>query len=186
MTDNWGAVISAASALGGVGLTGLFGVLKSRQERLAQQMSVREERRSAHRLERRETYIRLMAAMKKVQRAGHICRVAVPPSSDPLPQIWQDYFEALEVLDREAEYVRLEGPPEVSDAARDLNSSAVRSYYVLETAAKAHLGAAQPLATLLSDEQMSNHREEITRLHDFIASARRALGGEDPGFAQSQ
>ncbi|MDH6704640.1 hypothetical protein P3T27_001343 [Kitasatospora sp. MAA19] len=185
MADNWGAVISAASALGGVGFTGPFGVLRSRQERLAQQMSTREERRSAHRLERREAYIRLMAAMKKVQSAGHTCRDAVPPSSDPWPPIWQNYYEALVALDREAEYVQLEGPPEVSDAARDLNSSAVHSYYVLETAAKAHLGATQPLVTLLSDEQMSNRREEDTRLHDFIASARRALGGEDPGFAQS-
>ncbi|MFJ9607033.1 hypothetical protein ACIRS1_11905 [Kitasatospora sp. NPDC101176] len=184
MTDNWGAVISAASALGGVGFTGLFGVLKGRQERLAQQMSARDERRSAHRLERREAYIRLMAAMKRVQAAGHTCRLAVPPSSEPWPEIWKNYFETLEALDREAEYVRLEGPPEVSDAARDLNTAAVRSYRALEAAAEAHPGATQSLASLLDDEQRSRHGEEVTELRDFIAKARRALGGEDPGFTQ--
>ncbi|WP_143094603.1 hypothetical protein [Streptacidiphilus jiangxiensis] len=183
---NWGAVISAASALGGLALTGLFGALKGRQERLAQAQAdrSRSERRAGHRLERREALHLHDGCREEGAIVGNTRRQAALPTALSWPRIWEDYFPALEAPESEAEYVRLEGPPEVSDAARELNNAALEAHRGMEAAARAHLGTAEVLVKLISDEQLALHAAEVVALREFIARARRALGGDDPGFTQ--
>ena len=181
------ALISAASALAGVVVTGTFALLKGRQERLDKQADRDEQRHVLHRAARRDVYAQLLTAYHEVDRQfGELYKTR--PSTDANVRIprEQDIFAQVEVLihtlREAAAAVALEGPTQASAAADDLCEASSLLLFACARIGVDHAGETDPLWSYSSSAR-DEARIALTRAHwKFIDCARAALGGDAPGF----
>lgn len=127
MAEQAAALISAASVLAGVALTGTFTLLKGRQERLDKQLDRDEQRRIMHREARRDAYAQFLAAYHEVDRKFEQVKKIFPASDSEQPVAPQlpAVEEAIIALKEAGSTVSLEGPPELSEAANRLCSACI-------------------------------------------------------------
>ncbi|WP_158756459.1 hypothetical protein [Streptomyces sp. NRRL S-475] len=178
------ALISAASALGGVVLTGAFALLKGRQERWDKQADRDEQRRVMHRASRRDVYAQLLTQYYEVDRKIETAR-RLRPTSTPDAQVDDELLEAeasIRALREAASAVSLEGPQSVSAAADLLVEACWSMLTVLSDLHVDHAGSDQMLWALPSPERDQARIRLRQALDYFVVQARKALGGDSPGF----
>jgi 3-methyladenine DNA glycosylase AlkD len=184
MAEQSVALISAASALGGVVLTGAFALLKGRQERLDKQADRDEQRRVMHRESRRHVYAQLLSqyhdADRKLRATGQL-----KPLPSPDAQVADEMLEAEEsviALYEVAAAVSLEGPEAVSAAADELVEACWSLWRVVDDLYVDHIGSGEPLWTLDSPERDRSRTEVGRAKRSFVQQARSVIGGDFPGF----
>ncbi|MEU0075392.1 hypothetical protein ABZ027_38560 [Streptomyces sp. NPDC006332] len=179
------ALISAASALAGVAVTGGFTLLKGRQERLDKEIDREEQRRVMHREARRDAYSQFLSAYHETARGFQEVKKLVPPAhvDDPAGDEMDDLEAAIIALQEAGSNVTLEGPPQVQfaadelvEACRDLNLE-----YTRLCAAKC--GQTQRLYFYDSPDRDQADVRLRRAYRSFQEQARSALGGDSPGWA---
>jgi hypothetical protein len=184
MAEQSVALISAASALGGVVLTGAFALLRGRQERLDKQADRDEQRRVMHRESRRSVYAQLLSqyheADRKLRATGQL---TPPPSRDA--QVADELREAEEsvvALYEAAAAVSLEGPEPVSAAADELTEACWSLLQVVADLYVDHAGSDERLWSLNSPDRDRSRIEVGRAKRSFVQRARSVIGGDFPGF----
>jgi hypothetical protein len=185
--SNAPALIAAASVLGGVMLTSTFNMLKGRQERKDKEAEREEQRRILHRSARKEAYAALLTSYAEADVALDefgLLRPSAHPATGLAPEVVRAKNAVLAFRSAVAAVV-LEGPAEVGNAARNLQSSCGICLTVRLIAVNDHPNSDMPVAQLMTPNVpgVVNQDQMRQERHDaFVAAAREALGGDAPGF----
>ncbi|MFI8988704.1 hypothetical protein ACIG63_27470 [Streptomyces antimycoticus] len=187
MADQSIALISAASALAGVALTGGFTLLKGRQERTDKQADRDEQRRVMHRAARRDVYAELLTAYHEVDRNFREVAKTRPPADPtvPIPSGSDVAYQAeasINALRQAAAAVALEGPAEAGAAADKLCEACFSLLIAFAGLDVEHAGSSEPLWSYDSTERDEAQTEVSRACWAFIEQARATLGGDAPGF----
>ncbi|MET8077058.1 hypothetical protein [Streptomyces sp. NPDC005303] len=178
------ALIGAASALAGVALTGAFTLLKGRQDRLDRQLDRDEQRLMMHREARRAAYAVFLAAYHKVDRHFEEVKKVIPPL-DPreqiCPQMPATESAIVELLEA-GSTVALEGPAEMSAAAHDVVVACAALLEEFAQLLRDNVGTTTRLWALDSHSRDLALEKMDQACLAFTTSARRVLGGDDPGM----
>ncbi|MFE5682685.1 hypothetical protein [Streptomyces sp. NPDC056512] len=185
MAEQGIALIGAGSALAGVLVTGVFTLLKGRQDRLDKQMDRDEQRRNMHREARKGAYASLLAAYYEVERKmGEVAKVRSGVASEPVALELPIAEAAIVAIGEAASAVALEGPVDVAAEAQRLYRACfnlLAAYAVL-----ANGGTGDEVGTRLwayESPERDARQEEVKRSRlAFLESARAVLGGNDPGL----
>jgi hypothetical protein len=176
-------LITSASTLIAVGLTGVTSVWVSRGQ-LRQQVMVTAlehgEQRAARRREvRREVYVLFLARADEAYRQLDQ-RWADPPSQQPEAARQDRAYRALRRLDEAHNRVLLEGPTQVAEQAELVVNSIGGEYRDQRQVLRAHAGAGQGAAQLEPARHSAAVAARVRHRDAFTQAARRAIEEDLP------
>jgi hypothetical protein len=184
MAEQSVALISAASALAGVTLTGAFTLLKGRQERLDKQLDRDEQRHIMHREARREAYVAFLTAYHEVERKFEEAGRIIPPPHDdePIAPELPAAEASIMALKEAGATVALEGPPEMRTAADRVVSACWALLEELAQVNRDNVGQSQRLWLYDAPDRDETQAELDRAVLNFQEAARGVLGGNAPGL----
>lgn len=173
------ALITSLSTLAAAGLAGVVSAWTNKRQLQHEALLARDERAEQratdHRERRREAYERFLAQADAAYRVLDDAWFARPPAHETHRDAG---FAARRTLDEAYVRVQLVGPEEVAEAGAGVVRGIGQEFRLHTHIADAHPDTTDGAADLDSSARTQAVRARFTTTREFVAAARRALGGE--------